>query len=249
MLKNSLKVIALLSVAAPAMAASNFDYVSGGYHYQNNKKLNEEFPKASNDTNLQKQIKKGLPKSGLHGGYLELSKDLYKGLFVSARGALANGYNNYAVGAGYHHPVSSNLDIYGLIGVSGTTLPILKKDTKIANQTGIPEKVGETYMTLKPAPTIELGLKANLNDKIGVTTSVGFSNHKMDAVKFAGNSFSVKNDGKVPRIEARLAGHYKLSDNLALETGYTYTNLRLKMGQSNKTISLHSANAGIRYFF
>lgn len=332
MLKNSLRTLALLSVAAPTLAASNFDYLSGGYLYQNAKNG------ISKSVDSKGKVKE---KKNLNGIYLDLNKEIYNRVFISGHLRDTQSLKDYTFGVGYHYPISAQVDIYGVVGVSKLSIQNLEcksgHETVIRNgikaeagqvvqktmqvmqgiedsievklqksqeningieaklklaqentllARGIPnyrqelreasgtheqeevreatakrevlkeldghmlktwdshgQKLGENKLPLtttggvkgKLAPSIEVGVKAAINEQFGLATSYRYAQHKIESKK-------------LKQHEARVSGYYNITDKIAAEAGYTFTKLKAKELFS-KDPSINSLNLGVRFYF
>lgn len=223
MLKNSVKILALLSVAAPALAADNFNYLSGGYLYQNVK--NSVIEKAQKSGSNKKQ-------KNFNGIYVDFNKEVYQKVFLSARMNDTGSIRNYVLGVGYHYPISSQVDIYGIVG-----LDKFASDELIAPK-GCPNGPAKGGVSVEGHrtnidPTIELGVKAALSEQFGLATSYRYAQHKIQA--------------KMEQHEGRLLGYYNVNDKLAVEAGYTFTKVKSK-DKSKKDPTINSANLGVRYY-
>lgn len=259
-MKKQLCAVALLTTTAltATVQADDFTYLSGGLSLNKSgflSDINKAIDNHKLPTDKQKEALKS--KNSGAGFYLNGSVGFENNVFVEGRVQNSKVLSNYLLGVGYHYPVMQQVDVYGLLGVSKRIVnitPIRKlvyvdylKQTvaaglitaKKANDVidtdklilNSPKECVETYQD-KIQPTVEIGVKARLNDLAGVQVAYRFAKFgKVDNIK------------KQNLHEGRIVGYYKVTDTLAVEAGYTYNSY------ATAKVKDHMGQVGLRYTF
>lgn len=96
----------------------------------------------------------------------------------------------------------------------------------------LPKEIVATYQdSIKP--TVEIGVKARLNDSTGVQVAYRFAQFGKET------HFTEKQN----LHEGRIVGYYKVNDTLAVEAGYTYNSY------AKAKVKDHMGQVGLRYTF
>jgi hypothetical protein len=247
-MKKQLCAVALLATTAltATAQADEFTYLSGGVLFNKQGTL-VNLNKYLSD--LEKEEHK--QKDNSMGYYLNGSMDLGNQIFVEGRLHDSRLLRQNLLGVGYHYPVMQQVDIYGLVGFGqrsiafkeNKTLPIKNDSGEVTGFTHIKEMTENYSDSLRP--TIELGLKAQFNEVAGVRCAYRFAQFKMkDTVK----EEDLSKVGKSLH-EGHASGYYKISDNLAVEAGYTYTVSLKGAVIKDKSSKDHAGTIGLRYTF
>jgi opacity protein-like surface antigen len=248
-MKKQLCAVALLATTAltATAQADDFTYLSGGAVFNKQGFIADGNKQFRDSSSLSAQQKKDLPlKANGLGFYLNGSYGFENNMFVEGRLQNSRQLSSYLLGVGYHYPVTQQVDVYGLVGVSKRHLEIFKLTSATAQNPIIPTEQGESVMLQdKIQPTAELGVKASLNDLAGVQIAYRFSQFGGKHGRLGGENEIFEKQGL---HEGRVVGYYKVTDTLALEAGYTY-NVYAKAKFNDKKLKDHTGQLGLRCVF
>ncbi|WP_253306857.1 porin family protein [unidentified bacterial endosymbiont] len=258
-MKKQLCAVALITTAALGanVQADDFTYLSVGLSLDKSGFLSDTNKTIDNHKLPTDKQKEGLKaKDSGAGFYLNGSVGFENNFFAEGRIQNSKAFSNYLLGVGYHYPLGQKVDFYGLLGMSKrdfnvTPLKVLSNlhffenllaTGKITEQQAdasinalsleSPKELVSIYQD-KIQPTVEIGVKARLNDLAGVQVAYRFSQFGKETI------FTEKEN----LHEGRIVGYYKVTDTLALEAGYTYNSF------SKGTFKDHRGQVGLRYIF
>ncbi len=256
-MKKQLCAVALLTALTATAQADDFTSLSVGLSLNKSGLLSDANKAIDNYKLPTDKQKKGLKaKDSGAGFYLNGSVGFEDNFFVEGRVQNSKALSNYLLGVGGHYPLGQKVDFYVLLGMS-------KRDVNVTSVTGVgylhkaenslatgqmtaqevdafindlilesPKEMVLTYQD-KIQPTVEIGVKARLNDLAGVQVAYRFA-------QFGKETNFIK---KQNLHEGRIVGYYKVTDTLALEAGYTYNSY------SKSKFKDHMGQVGLRYTF